>query len=187
MVGFCKFYNENVDDESYSLISNVLCRPKDYLNAIFYEKLGFYIFLILGTDADLQEEANFLLKSLMGYLHTNNLIILDILMEIVDTEKLPISSQFHVYNTSRFNEDRRRLNSKTDKMGLLAKNNKSSVELIKSILINCGFDSLKTFVIEILANDSIEMVEKIKEVSMMLISLDSILVSSLHHPEMSKP
>lgn len=63
----------------------MLGRPKDYLNAVFYEKLGFYIFLILGTDADLQEEANFLLKSLMGYLHTNNLIILDILMEIVDT------------------------------------------------------------------------------------------------------
>lgn len=47
-------------------------------------------------------------------------------------------------------------------MGLLAKNNKSSVELIKSILINCGFDSLKTFVVEILANNNIEMIEKIK-------------------------
>ena len=171
MVGFCKFYNENVDDESYSLIASVLGRSKDYLNAVFYEKLGFYIFLILGTDADLQEEANFLLKSLMGYLHTNNLITLDILMEIVDIEKLPISSQFHVYNTSRFNEDRRKLSTKHDKMGLLAKNNKSAVELIKSILINCGFDSLKTFVIEILGNKNIDMIEKIKEVSMMLVSL----------------
>lgn len=67
-------------------------------------------------------------------------------MEIVDIEKFPIQSQFHVYNTSRFNEDRRRINQKADKMGLIAKNNKSSVELIKSILQNCGFDSLKTFV-----------------------------------------
>lgn len=92
-------------------------------------------------------------------------------MEIVDIEKLPISSQFHVYNTSRFNEDRRKLSTKHDKMGLLAKNNKSAVELIKSILINCGFDSLKTFVIEILGNKNIDMIEKIKEVSMMLVSL----------------
>jgi hypothetical protein len=98
----------------------------------------------------------------MGYLHTNNLIILDLLMEIVDLEKLTISTQFHVYNTSRFNEDRRKISSRHDKMGLLAKNNKSLVELIKSILINCGFDSLKTFVIEILANDGIELMEKIK-------------------------
>lgn len=66
-------------------------------------------------------------------------------MEIVDIEKLPVSSQFHVYNTSRFNEDRRKIN-RSDKMSLLAKNNKSSVDIIKSILVNCGFDSLKTFV-----------------------------------------
>lgn len=70
----------------------------------------------------------------MGYLHTNNLIILDvryeitqIAMQIVDIEKLPIASQFHVYNTSRFNESRRKLNSRQDKLGLLAKNNKTSV------------------------------------------------------------
>ena len=56
-------------------------------------------------------------------------------------------------------------------MGLLAKNNESSVELIKSILVNCGFDSLKTFVFEILANENIDIIEKIKEVSMMLVSL----------------
>lgn len=55
MVGFCKFYNENSDDETYSIISTVLGRSKDYLQSIFYEKIGFYIFLILGTDADLQE------------------------------------------------------------------------------------------------------------------------------------
>lgn len=76
-------------------------------------------------------------------------------MEIVDIEKFPIQSQFHVYNTSRFNEDRRKINQKADKMGLIAKNNKSSVELIKSILLNCGFDSLKTFVNEILENKEI--------------------------------
>lgn len=67
-------------------------------------------------------------------------------MEIVDVEKLPIASQFHVYNTSRFNESRRKLNNRYDKMGLLAKNNKLSAEIIKGILVNCGFDSLKTFV-----------------------------------------
>lgn len=92
-------------------------------------------------------------------------------MEIIDIEKLPIASQFHVYNTSRFNESRRKLNSRQDKLGLLAKNNKTAVEIIKGILVNCGFDSLKTFVNEIIANDEVEIIDKIKEVCMMLISL----------------
>lgn len=55
MSGFCKFYNENSDEDVVSIISSILSRPKDYLEAIFYEKLGFYIFLILGTDTELQE------------------------------------------------------------------------------------------------------------------------------------
>lgn len=76
------------------------------------------------------------------------------LMEIVDIEKFPIASQFHVHNTSRFNEDRRKIN-KGDRLGLLSKNNKSAIDIIKSILINCGFDSLKTFVSEILANEEV--------------------------------
>lgn len=46
--------------------------------AMFLEKLGFYVFLILGTDADIQQEADFLLNSLSDYIHTNNLIILDV-------------------------------------------------------------------------------------------------------------
>lgn len=50
MSGFCKFYNDNTDDEAINIISFVLNRSKDYLEAVFYEKLGFYIFLILGTD-----------------------------------------------------------------------------------------------------------------------------------------
>jgi hypothetical protein len=57
-------------------------------------------------------------------MHKNNLIILDMLMEIVDMEKLPISTQFHVYNTSRFNEDRRKIKHNEDRMGLISKNNK---------------------------------------------------------------
>ena len=92
-------------------------------------------------------------------------------MEIVDIEKFPISSQFHVYNTSRFNEDRRKINNKGDRMNLLAKNNKSSIDIIKSILTNCGFDSLKTFVTEILANKEVDLIDKIREISMMLVSL----------------
>lgn len=60
-------------------------------------------------------------------MHKNNLIILDMLMEIVDMEKYPISAQFHVYNTSRFNEDRRKIKPNEDRMALLAKNNKSLV------------------------------------------------------------
>lgn len=47
------------------------------------------------------------------------------LMEIVDVENLSFSSQFHVYNTSRFNEDRRKINHNEDRMGLVAKNNNS--------------------------------------------------------------
>ena len=50
MSGFCKFYNDNSDEESLVIISSVLSKPKEYLQAVFYEKLGFYIFLILGTD-----------------------------------------------------------------------------------------------------------------------------------------
>lgn len=80
MAGFCKFYNENTSEECEAeiIIASVLNKDADYLEAIFYEKLGFYIFLILGTDNELHEEASFPLKSLMGYLHTNNLIILDV-------------------------------------------------------------------------------------------------------------
>lgn len=55
MSGFCKFYNENSDEESISIVSLVFNRARDYLEAVFYEKLGFYIFLILGTDTELQE------------------------------------------------------------------------------------------------------------------------------------
>ncbi len=64
-------------------------------------------------------------------------------------------------------------------MGLLSKNNKSLVELIKSILTGCGFDSLKSFVFEILANDDVELIDKIREVETMLFSLDAILTSSV--------
>jgi hypothetical protein len=78
MAGFCKFYIENNDEEAITIISSVLNRHRDYLHALFLEKLGFYVFLILGTDGDIQTEASFLLASLTDYLHTNNLIILDV-------------------------------------------------------------------------------------------------------------
>lgn len=78
MAGFCKFYNENNDEDAILTISTVVVRSKDYLNAVFLEKLGFYIFLILGTDGDIQQESHFLLNSLTDYLHKNNLIILDV-------------------------------------------------------------------------------------------------------------
>ena len=67
-------------------------------------------------------------------------------MEIIDIEKFPLSSQFHVYNTLRFNEDRRKIKHGEDKMSLVAKNNKFLVEIIRSIVSNCGFESLKTFI-----------------------------------------
>lgn len=73
-------------------------------------------------------------------------------MEIIDIEKFPVSSQFHVYNTLRFNEDRRKIKHGEDKMNLVAKNNASLVEIIRSIVINCGFESLRTFVFEIISN-----------------------------------
>jgi hypothetical protein len=78
MAGFCKFYNENSDEDSANVIAGVLVRGKDFLHSLFFEKLGFYIFLILGTDAEMQTEGRFLLDSLADYLHTNNLIILDV-------------------------------------------------------------------------------------------------------------
>lgn len=79
MAGFCKFYIENNDEESYAIIASVIKKDRDYLNALFLEKLGFYVFLILGTDAEVQEETHYLLNSLTDYIHTNNLIVLDVL------------------------------------------------------------------------------------------------------------
>lgn len=55
MSGFCKFYNDNTDEDVQIIVSSVFTRSKDYLESVFYEKLGFYIFLILGTDTELQE------------------------------------------------------------------------------------------------------------------------------------
>lgn len=109
-------------------------------------------------------------------------------MEVIDIEKYPISSQFHVYNTLRFNEDRRKIKHSEDKLNLVIKNNAYLVEIIKSIVVNCGFESLRTFVFEILANNESDMLEKTKEVSMMLVSLDSILTSSINQaPSKPKP
>lgn len=61
-------------------------------------------------------------------------------------EKFPTASQFHVYNTLRFNEDRRKIRHNEDRMNLIAKNNASIAEIIRSIVSSCGFESLKTFV-----------------------------------------
>jgi hypothetical protein len=36
------------------MIMGVFVRSKEYLNSLFFEKLGFYIFLILGTDTDIK-------------------------------------------------------------------------------------------------------------------------------------
>ena len=38
-------------------------------------------------------------------------------------------------------------------MNLLTKNNAHLIELIKSVVMNCGFESLKTFTFEILSNN----------------------------------
>ena len=48
-----------------------------------------------------------------------------------------------------------------------------------SLVKNCGFESLKSFVFEILGNEEAELMDKIREVSLMLVSLDSILTSSI--------
>lgn len=55
MTGFCKFYNENADEETVEILSDVIVHREEYLASIFYEKLGFYIFLILGTDSELEQ------------------------------------------------------------------------------------------------------------------------------------
>jgi len=103
MTGFCKFYNENADEDTVDIVAAIIVRKEEYLTSVFYEKIAFYIFLILGTDTELEQEASYLLHSLTQYIHKNNLVILDMLMEVVDMGKYAISSQFHVYNTSRFN------------------------------------------------------------------------------------
>ncbi len=55
MTGFCKFYNENADDETVEVLGEVIVRRQEYLTSVFYEKIGFYIFLILGTDTELEQ------------------------------------------------------------------------------------------------------------------------------------
>jgi hypothetical protein len=35
MAGFCKFYIENNDEESYAVIASVIKNDRDYLNALF--------------------------------------------------------------------------------------------------------------------------------------------------------
>ena len=51
--------------------------------------------------------------------------------------------------------------------------------MVGSLVKNCGFESLKSFVFEILGNEEAELMDKIREVSLMLVSLDSILTSSI--------
>jgi len=47
-------------------------------------------------------------------------------------------------------------------MGLVSKNNKHLVEIIRSIVNNCGFESLKTFVFEILTSTETDLSDKIR-------------------------
>ena len=35
MAGFCRFYIENTDEDSFPIIAKVLARSGDYLNAVF--------------------------------------------------------------------------------------------------------------------------------------------------------
>lgn len=47
-------------------------------------------------------------------------------------------------------------------MHLVAKNNAALVEIIRSIVLNCGFESLRTFVFEIISNNDTDLIDKVR-------------------------
>lgn len=77
MLGFCRIYLENSDKINAVLLPMVFVRREEVEMALLLEKLGLYVILLLSTDLH-GEELLSQLKSLCSYLHSSNLIILDV-------------------------------------------------------------------------------------------------------------
>lgn len=77
---------------------------------------------------------------------------MQLLMQIAEYERASVVGQFHVFNTMRFNEQRRKLQHNDDAIDLLVKNTQVTEDLLKAVVKESTFDSLKNFVGEILAS-----------------------------------
>ena len=73
-------------------------------------------------------------------------------MSIAEYEKATVVGQFHIFNTMRFNEQRRKLQHDGDAFDLLVKNTQVTEDLLKSVVSESTFESLKNFVGEILSS-----------------------------------
>jgi|JI6StandDraft_1071083.scaffolds.fasta_scaffold16802_3 hypothetical protein len=73
-------------------------------------------------------------------------------MSIAEYEKATVVGQFHIFNTMRFNEQRRKLQHDGDAIDLLVKNTQVTEDLLKSVVSESTFESLKNFVGEILSS-----------------------------------
>ena len=79
--------------------------------------------------------------------------IIQLLMMIGDYENIEITSQFHIFNTMRFNESRRVVNYSNDGIDLVKQNNTSLKGLLDIISKTSKFESLNGFIKEILEGD----------------------------------
>lgn len=78
MLGFCRIYLENSDKLNSMLVPLIFQRQEDVEKALLLEKLGLYVILLLSTDAIVNKDILSQLKSLCTYMHSSNLIILDV-------------------------------------------------------------------------------------------------------------
>jgi hypothetical protein len=78
--------------------------------------------------------------------------VTQLLMSIAEYEEATVVGQFHVFNTMRFNEQRRKLHHDGDTIDLLVKNTGIIEDLLKAVVRESTFDTLKSFVIELLSS-----------------------------------
>ena len=141
MLGFCRLYLLSIY-KLYSLfIPCVFDREALVETALLFAKLGLYVILLLSTDLVLRKYVHSKLKSVGSYLHSTNLIILDVqyfamqlLMSIAEYEKASVVGQFHIFNTMRFNEQRRKLQHDNDAIDLLVKNTQVTEDLLRAVV-----------------------------------------------------
>lgn len=96
---------------------------------------------------------------------------------IGDYENIEITSQFHIFNTMRFNESRRKVNYSNDGIELVKQNNRTLKSLLNIITKSSKFESLNGFVQEILEGD-LGFSEQLDEVFFVLFSFQQVLVQA---------
>ena len=74
-------------------------------------------------------------------------------MLIGEYENIEITSQFHIFNTMRFNESRRKISYEHDGIELIKQNNNSIKSLLEVITRASKFESLNGFVKEVVEGE----------------------------------